>query len=561
MESTEAAARATLTKIKKQISAELSAVISEHHTCLQEQLSETLNRYDAVLESAAAGGDPQQGAVPERRADLAAAFRSNDSAASSCAPSPRLREKYGSVGRGGGLMSENSDESNFSSHMLMRRKKLMRMSEKFGAINSSFTIESYAKKASCGSRVRDVMQSAVCNNLFSLVILVYVIAMGLEVEATASSAMKSAAIILQTTCNILFTVEMCLRLYGLGRDFFCGEDLLWNLLDVAFVLMFVLEIVVMGVNNTIHVSTINNLMMFRLVRLVRVVRILRVIRVVRKFQPLRVLVRSIGATLKGLMYALLLLLMVIYTFGVVFTMAAKESGADSASSRLGQYYGSLARSALTLFQSVTSGVDWEHVYQPLHDEHWLYGALFILYFVFAFFAVLNVMTALFCQSAIESVKKDDEEIISQQLANKSLYVHKLKQLFRTFDTESTAEDIFTLATFEQNMKNERIKAYFHSLDIKIADARKLFYRLLEDDDSGNVAVDMDSFIEGCLELKGPATTMDLRDLSCEVRWLARRMDRKFAQLSENQGATRAHVVQLGRMVRDVGADRYGLVDL
>merc|ERR1712129_184332 len=101
-------------------------------------------------------------------------------------------------------------------------------------------------------------------------------------------------------------------------------------------------------------------------------------------------------------------------------------------------------------------------------------------------------------------------------ANKHLYVQKLKQLFANLAMDN--EDCFTLDTFEKNMNDERMEAYFQSLDIKISDAWTLF-RLL--DQSNDHVIDMNKFIEGCLQLRGPATAVDIRNLASEIHWFAK----------------------------------------
>merc|ERR1712012_576320 len=117
------------------------------------------------------------------------------------------------------------------------------------------------------------------------------------------------------------------------------------------------------------------------------------------------------------------------------------------------------RSIITLFQCVTNGVSWELVFIPLHELHWLYGALFILYIIFATFAVLNVITGQFCQSAIDSAQKDVDTVICEQLANKKFYVQKLVELFKSISEND--EDGITLSSFENYMRDERVRAYFH----------------------------------------------------------------------------------------------------
>merc|ERR1712060_1456 len=93
------------------------------------------------------------------------------------------------------------------------------------------------------------------------------------------------------------------------------------------------------------------------------------------------------------------------------------------------------------------------------------------------------------------------------------------------------EDSITLDTFAKHMSDKRMQAYFQSLDIKVSDAWTLFKLL---DKSHDHAIDLDQFIEGCLQLKGPATAIDLKSLATEFHWFADHIDRKFSRLEDKQ---------------------------
>merc|ERR1711920_828860 len=111
------------------------------------------------------------------------------------------------------------------------------------------------------------------------------------------------------------------------------------------------------------------------------------------------------------------------------------------------------------------GIDWGEVFVQLQDVHWFYGIFWVLYIIFATFAVLNVMTAQFCQNAMESAKADDDDVICEQLANKDVYVEKLRKIFGSLTDDN--EDSITLDTFAKHMSDKRMQAYFQSLDIKV----------------------------------------------------------------------------------------------
>ncbi len=53
------------------------------------------------------------------------------------------------------------------------------------------------------------------------------------------------------------------------------------------------------------------------------------------------------------------------------------------------YFGSLGRTMLTLFMSITGGVSWEDVVQVLRETSSFYVILFVVYVAFTYFAVAH----------------------------------------------------------------------------------------------------------------------------------------------------------------------------
>jgi Ca2+-binding EF-hand superfamily protein len=234
---------------------------------------------------------------------------------------------------------------------------------------------------------------------------------------------------------------------------------------------------------------------------------------------------------------MILLTMVIYLFAVLFTQAASDHliehnffGASShlphpldmvvdGSGRgvLYRYFGSMSASMLTLFTSITGGVSWDVVIQPLHEIHFFWVVVFIAYVAFAYFAVLNVVTGVFCQSAIDAAQRDDDMALQSVISNKSIYVDQLTKLFTKIDDRQ--DGVITIADFERHLHDENVISFFHTLELDVSDAWSLF-KLLDLDNSNNV--DLDEFIIGCTRLKGNAKSIDMAQVMYDCRWLMKR---------------------------------------
>lgn len=263
-------------------------------------------------------------------------------------------------------------------------------------------------------------------------------------------------------------------------------------------------------------GSLRNLSAFRLLRVMRIFRIMRIIKTMKVFRDFRILLNSIYGSMKSLAWAMCLMSLIVYLFSVIFTQSVldhilDEGEPSSGHSDLKRYYGTLFTSMLTLYQTFTDGRNWSEVVEPLWDVHLIFkGSLvyiFIMFISFVFFAVTNVITGVFCENAIATAKRDQDEVIANHMASKSLYCTQLQDLFATIDASGSGD--VTINEFEMLMYNEKVMHYFETLDIDATDLWD-FFQLLDTD--GSHSIDLEEFVGGIMKLKGPAKSIDLARL-------------------------------------------------
>merc|ERR1711939_667077 len=137
---------------------------------------------------------------------------------------------------------------------------------------------------------------------------------------------------------------------------------------------------------------------------------------------------------------------------------------------------------------------------------------FIFYISLILFAVLNVITGVFCQTAIESTKNNDEEVIHEQLKYKSRLAHKLREIFEVVDSDKSGT--ISLQELEEYCEDPKVIAFFNSLEIDTTDVWYLFH-ILDEDESGHLH--LDEFVMGLQGLKGAAKRIDMQFLLGELR--------------------------------------------
>jgi len=320
--------------------------------------------------------------------------------------------------------------------------------------------------------------------------------------------------------TILFAVELGARWVADGFiHFFQTREIWWNLLDVVVVLFGTLDSFMEAVLPEAG-STMGNITILRVLRVVRIVRIAKVIRVMPFFRELRMMVFSILGSLKSLLWVLLVLIILFYIFGIAFTAGAlahmdeSEKWAEDGTAPLRLFFGTLDRSMISLFQAMAGGNDWGVFYDALAPLSMQYRTIFLLFISFAVFAVVNIVTGVFVESAMQAHHLDREVIVHEELEAKKQYTDALSQVFAEMDIDGSG--CLSLDEFERRLDDERVIAYFNYLKLDISDARTVF-RLLDFDHSEEVSIT--EFVSGCYNLQGESRALDMKIMQCEVKYL------------------------------------------
>eukprot|EP00927_Polykrikos_kofoidii_P084499 TRINITY_DN8915_c0_g1_i1.p1 TRINITY_DN8915_c0_g1~~TRINITY_DN8915_c0_g1_i1.p1 ORF type:complete len:609 (+),score=101.45 TRINITY_DN8915_c0_g1_i1:69-1895(+) len=415
---------------------------------------------------------------------------------------------------------------------------------------------------------------------FGTVIILNGIIIGAEVHHQSTQYTEASTpllMALSTLCSILFLVELVMRMMALRSRFFCATNTAWNYFDFFIVVSWGVEVVVELAKASASggdMGDLTSVAHFRLVRIIRVtrlVRLLRIARIVRVVKALRILVHSILSTLKSVMWAMFLLFIIIYFFAIMFTQATNstlieingcrsEDCIDSAP-HLWSLWGTIPRSMYTLFMTITNGIDWSEAARPMDFVGGEWVLILMLFIIFCTIAVLNVVTGVFCQSAIVSAQRDRELVIQNLLENKETHVKNIKnQFYKMFENmDQDASGTISVEEFEHHINDEKVSGFFVLLDIDASDAFSLF-RLLDEDGSG--AIDAEEFVDGCLRLQGSARSIDLAKIRHENKYMLNCLSQKINTNDKNLRGFMEHTQGALRTIhRHVGlvGDRTQLV--
>jgi len=447
-------------------------------------------------------------------------------------PSPGRGSIFDCAGTHTYLMSNVKQHARDSADIAMRPTHGLSSIHRAAVASRSTLLQNQAR-----SRLQRIVASMYFELFWASAILTNSILVGVQANryATGPSAEDAdfAMMYIIWGYTMAFTVELFMRMGANGKKFFMdGKQCIWNYFDFFIVTISIIEMIFDMMlwsegqftgEATLPSSSGNatGVRVLRILRITRLVRIVRIIRIVRFIRALRTLVYSIIGTIRALVWAMLLLIMIIYVYAVIFTQAVADHvlGLDEGvlpKSGFALFWSSVPRSMLTLFEAIVGGISWDVALVPIFDVGWPWVFLFIIYICFTFLAVLNVVTGVFCQSAIEGSQHDQEMLIQEQMKNKTKYMERVRHLFESIDEDGSGT--ITIQELEDHMNDEAMQAYFQSLDLDTSDAWTLFKLL---DSEGSHRIDCEDFVDGCMRLKGAAKAIDLAHLIHENKNLRR----------------------------------------
>jgi len=321
--------------------------------------------------------------------------------------------------------------------------------------------------------------------------------------------------------HAFFVSELCAKVYVFRISFFIGRDLRWNNFDAFLVLAAMYDVITPAL--AMDDLTNGNVTFLRSFRLLKLLKVFRLIRVLRFFRELRLMLYSIVESGNSLLWALLLVTITLYLFSLIFIQGVTHILADrldlseNTVEAMYTYWGSVGTGMTSIWMSISGGVDWGDIAEPLKEAGIFYYGLFVLIIAFLTIAMLNILTGIFVGNALE-VGEEDRQNVEYQQAEKSKKFNKaLKDVFCEADEDGSGTLSWT--EFSEHVKTPAMQGYLHALELDIKDVAFFFKVISHNSPDGNV--DIDEFLSGCTRLKGSVRMLDIESLSSELRVLSR----------------------------------------
>mmetsp|Transcript_77663 Transcript_77663/g.154071 ORF Transcript_77663/g.154071 Transcript_77663/m.154071 type:complete len:604 (+) Transcript_77663:80-1891(+) len=323
----------------------------------------------------------------------------------------------------------------------------------------------------------------------------------------------------------LYTVEIMVRVLAKKILFF---SFAWGWFDVSIVGIGWIEVAS---------SSTMNLNQVRMVRVLKMVRVMRVLRLLRSSREVRLLLNSLMGSVRPLLWTIAMITVIDFMFGICFVrsvagfrhdirVSQQESGSsdprlvanEELSELLYSHWASVLQAMYTLHKVSTGGLNWGIVADALLHTGWQNLVIFLLYITLFMFVLTNAVTAIFCSCADEFANRDITTIVDDQLKRKKQYVKSVYAVFS--DMDKNRDDVVSKAEFLGKLNDPRLLEFAKSLDIDPMDLEQFFDIVSE---WGKIDVDLDTFVDGCMRLRGAARSMDIYELLMKQNLLGKEM--------------------------------------
>ena len=230
------------------------------------------------------------------------------------------------------------------------------------------------------------------SSIMCLIILNAVI-LGLQTSPVVMEAIGSEINLLDEVMLIIFIIELVLRIWAKGLNFFRDP---WGLFDFL-----VVAITLVPSNEALSV--------------LRALRVLRVFRTVSTVPRLRRIVAALLHAIPGVGAIIALLLLVFYVFSVITTTIFGQD--------FPEWFGNIGASMFTLFQIMTLESWAMGIVRPVMEVYPWSWVLFVTFLMLASFTVLNLFIAVI----IDSMQSLNEEKQAGEGDKLSIYSNKIDE--------------------------------------------------------------------------------------------------------------------------------------
>jgi len=317
----------------------------------------------------------------------------------------------------------------------------------------------------------------------------------------------------QYTLLSLFVLDLVFIVGIRGWQAFTGSGAGWNI--ASFVIIGRASMILIAEQ---RISKFTPLLVFRTMRMCLFPRFMR---------ESALFLNVVVWTVPQLVGVVTVLACTILAFGLPFVQMMLEHVAEVPQDRdvAVELFGSVPLGLLSVLQGMTGGQDWGEINGVLAlagtGSQIMFVAL-ILFFQLSFF---NIITGIFLNKALElaTSSQSNSDLLADRMVQEKVTKIKMEQLLKEMNVEPDEDGIIDMQSLQEALQDKKFRSSLELFGFQIQNADIFFKTLLKVE--GCERLTLDTFVEGCLGIKGPATNADVISLQLRLEGIAEVMDR------------------------------------
>jgi len=334
---------------------------------------------------------------------------------------------------------------------------------------------------------------------------------------------------------VIYTFELFARIRLHRCDFFCGDDLLWNILDFIIVVGAILDQWLIpsmksvqelcGGRSEFLDQALSHSKFTSMLKMVRLLRLLRLVRLLHFIRPLYKLLIGVLSAMHGIKWVVVLIIVLLYAFAILMTTLVGHGLAFNGHppDEVRGLFSSMPDSMFLLFKVMN---DDQSVMDPLLPDN-LFKYVFVLFMIMSNWAVLAILTAVVSDNMLSSTQTQNE--IEQERQASALRADRIRRLHDIIEELDVNHDgSVTQEEFEKLLQSEALSAEMcDASGLRKKDLRDLFgYLSFDHEDHKQEAINYTTFIEAVLHEGNPVNERSIYRLEKKVQSVEFRLNRR-----------------------------------
>eukprot|EP00929_Paragymnodinium_shiwhaense_P008245 TRINITY_DN11218_c0_g1_i1.p1 TRINITY_DN11218_c0_g1~~TRINITY_DN11218_c0_g1_i1.p1 ORF type:complete len:784 (-),score=151.71 TRINITY_DN11218_c0_g1_i1:418-2769(-) len=319
-----------------------------------------------------------------------------------------------------------------------------------------------------------------------------------------------------------FFWEWCMR-FGAFKQKRNGLRDFWFVFDTSLVGLMVMETWVM---TTVLLLTgsgggggLSNASILRLLRLLRLSRMARMAKLLRSMPELLILVKGMVSAMRSVFFTLLLLMILLYIFGIAF----RQLVGDTPAGKL--YFSSMINAMHTLLLDGCLLDGAGRIVVALAEESFVYVLVFYVFILLAALTVLNMLIGVLCE-VVSAVAATEKEAITVSLVKEGV-----EEIIQQTGLDRNGDHMISKVEFEAILDNPEAAKLLKRVDVDVYGLVDLSDFIFTRDDGGEKDLSFMEFMDIVLSLRGSNVAMvkDIVDLRKFIKTTVGRLDEKISR--------------------------------